>query len=52
MGLSRKAIEEIRSFELNRGVDTGTCLLKQQTTPGVGHLIISLEQTCSAKLKD
>ena len=42
MALSRRAMDEIHSFELNRDGDTGICLLKQKTTPEVGHLIISL----------
>ena len=42
MGLSRKAMDEIESFSIEGGENTGICLLKQKTLPDVAHLLISV----------
>ena len=41
MGLSKQAMAEIESLAVGGG-ESGISLSKQQTTPGVGHLIVSL----------
>ena len=42
MALSNQAMEEIRNLAINVDGESGIAISKQQTTPKVGHLIISL----------